>query len=77
MSDWGWKPYVPVAARWRKADSAAVKAKKGGATLSPDAASRGAIARTFWGKAWCENLERYSDFSIACRADEPICATDR
>src|SRR5271169_5552488 len=20
------------------------------------------IARTFWGKAWCENLERYSDF---------------
>ena len=22
----------------------------------------GTIARTFWGKAWCENLERYSDF---------------
>jgi uncharacterized Zn finger protein len=22
-----------------------------------------AIARTFWGKAWCDNLERYSDFS--------------
>ncbi len=21
------------------------------------------IANTFWGKAWCENLERYSDFS--------------
>jgi uncharacterized Zn finger protein len=21
------------------------------------------IARTFWGKAWCENLERYSDYS--------------
>jgi uncharacterized Zn finger protein len=21
------------------------------------------IARTFWGKAWCENLERYSDFA--------------
>jgi uncharacterized Zn finger protein len=21
------------------------------------------IARTFWGKAWCDNLERYSDFS--------------
>jgi uncharacterized Zn finger protein len=22
-----------------------------------------AIAKTFWGKAWCENLERYSDFA--------------
>ena len=20
------------------------------------------IAKTFWGKAWCDNLERYSDF---------------
>lgn len=25
--------------------------------------SRGAIARTFWGKGWCDNLERYSDFA--------------
>ncbi len=63
MSDWGWKPYVPVAARRKKAESAAAKAKTRGATLSPVAASRGAIARTFWGRAWCENLERYSDFS--------------
>ena len=29
----------------------------------PVAAGRGAIARTFWGKAWCDNLERYSDYS--------------
>jgi uncharacterized Zn finger protein len=21
------------------------------------------VARTFWGEAWCENLERYSDFA--------------
>jgi uncharacterized Zn finger protein len=63
MSYWGWKPYVPVAARRKKAEAAAAKAKTGGATLSPVAASRGAIARTFWGRAWCENLERYSDFS--------------
>ena len=26
------------------------------------AAYRGAIAKTFWGKAWCTNLEQYSDF---------------
>jgi uncharacterized Zn finger protein len=31
--------------------------------LSPVAASRGAIAKSFWGKAWCRNLERYSDYS--------------
>ena len=31
--------------------------------LSPVAASRGAIAKSFWGKAWCQNLERYSDYS--------------
>lgn len=63
MSYWGWKPYVPAAERRRKAESAAARAKKGGATLSPIAPSRGAIARTFWGKAWCDNLERYSDYA--------------
>jgi len=26
-------------------------------------ASRGAIAKSFWGKSWCENLERYSDYA--------------
>jgi uncharacterized Zn finger protein len=34
-----------------------------GQMLSPVAASRGAIAKSFWGKAWCQNLERYSDYS--------------
>lgn len=63
MSYGGWKPYVPVAARRKKAASAAAGAKKAGRALSPIAPSRGAIARTFWGKAWCDNLERYSDFS--------------
>jgi len=59
----GWKPYVSVAARRRKAAGIAARLRKKGQTLSPVAASRGSIARTFWGKAWCENLERYSDFS--------------
>jgi uncharacterized Zn finger protein len=34
-----------------------------GQMLSPVAATRGAIAKSFWGKAWCQNLERYSDYS--------------
>ncbi len=58
----GWKPYVSVAERRKKAERAAARAGKSGQALSPVTAGRGAIARTFWGKAWCDNLERYSDF---------------
>lgn len=60
---YGWKPYVPVAARRKKAEQAAAKARKSGADLAPVAAYRGAIAKTFWGKAWCQNLEGYSDYA--------------
>ncbi len=63
MSYFGWKPYVPVAERRRKAEKAAAKARKAGAELLPVAPSRGAIANTFWGKAWSDNLERYSDYA--------------
>jgi uncharacterized Zn finger protein len=63
MSFYGWKPYVSAAERRKKAAKATARAKKKGANLSPVAASRGAIAKTFWGKAWCDNLERYSDFA--------------
>jgi uncharacterized Zn finger protein len=63
MSFYSWRPYVSVAARRAKAEKAAAKARKAGAELSPVAASRGAIAKTFWGKAWCDNLERYSDYA--------------
>jgi uncharacterized Zn finger protein len=58
-----WKPYVPVAARRAKAERSAAKLLQKGQTLSPVTASRGAIAKSFWGKAWCANLERYSDYS--------------
>ena len=67
MAYWGWTPYVPVAVRRKKAEKAAAKAAakaiKGGAELTPIAPYRGAVAKTFWGKAWCDNLERYSDYS--------------
>ena len=58
-----WKPYVPAAARRHTVQRTVAKMRKEGQTLSPVTASRGAIARSFWGKAWCRNLERYSDFS--------------
>jgi uncharacterized Zn finger protein len=58
-----WKPYIPVAKRRKRAARAAALSKAAGRTLTPVTAGRGLIAKTFWGKAWCQNLERYSDFS--------------
>jgi uncharacterized Zn finger protein len=60
---WGWRPYVPVAQRRAKAERHAKKLAKNGRTLQPVKIQGRAIATTFWGKAWCENLERYSDFA--------------
>jgi uncharacterized Zn finger protein len=39
------------------------KLKKNGHPVSPVVIDGRTIARTFWGKAWCENLEGYSDYS--------------
>ena len=58
-----WKPYVPAAKRRQRAARAAALSKAAGKTLTPVTAGRGQIAKTFWGKAWCQNLERYSDYS--------------
>jgi len=61
--DWGWKPYVSVAERRRRAARAMEKRRKQGHPVSPVVIEGRAIARTFWGKAWCENLEQYSDYA--------------
>src|SRR6202789_852669 len=58
-----WKPYIPAAARRQAAERTVAKMVRKGQALSPVTASRGAIAKSFWGKAWCQNLERYSDYS--------------
>lgn len=63
MSYYSWKPYVSVAQRRKNAEKLAAKAKKAGADFSPIEPCRGAIAKTFWGKAWCKNLEDYSDYA--------------
>lgn len=59
---WGYKAYVPVAARRAQAEKAAQKATKAGHSWSPVKVQGRSIAKTFWGKAWCDNLEAYSDF---------------
>lgn len=60
--DGGWAPYVSVAQKRRNAQAHAAKLKKKGHVVSPVLIEGRAIATTFWGKAWCDNLERYSDF---------------
>ncbi len=62
-NDWGFRPYVPVAQRQRDAAREMQKLKKQGRDVSPVRIEGRTIAKTFWGKAWCENLERYSDYS--------------
>ena len=60
----GWKPYVPVAARRQQAARRLAQLmKKSGGEASPVVIDGRKIAKTFWGEAWCENLERYSDFA--------------
>lgn len=59
-----WRPYVPVAQRQANAAKyASTLAKKEKRVLSPIRLNSRKIADTFWGKAWCDNLEAYSDFA--------------
>jgi len=60
--DWGFAPYVPVAARQAEAKKQLQKLKKSGREASPVEIAGRKIAATFWGCAWCDNLERYSDY---------------
>jgi uncharacterized Zn finger protein len=63
MAYWGFRPYVSVAQRRMTAIREMEKRKKKGQTVSPVVIDGRKIVTTFWGQAWCENLERYSDFS--------------
>src|ERR1035437_5998594 len=63
MDFYGWRPYVSVAKRRQKAAKAMAKFKKKGHPVSPVVVEGRTIVKTFWGKAWCENLEQYSDFA--------------
>ena len=62
MGFYGWKPYVSAAQRRRQAAGEMAKLKKKGHPVSPVVVVGRTIVKTFWGKAWCDNLERYSDF---------------
>ena len=63
----GWrydyKPYVSAAKRRAQAAREVAKRVKNGQTVAPVVIEGRKIVSTFWGKAWCTNLESYSDFA--------------
>jgi uncharacterized Zn finger protein len=62
MSWYRFAPYVSVADRKLQAAKKVKKLKKDGYACEPIVIEGRLIARSFWGKAWCKNLESYSDY---------------
>jgi uncharacterized Zn finger protein len=63
MSYYGWKPYVPVAKRRAKAEREMKRLAKQGQPIEPVRIAGRSIAHSFWGQAWCEHLEGFSDYA--------------
>ena len=57
-----WKPYVPVAQRRANALRRMNKLRGKGKDIQPVQIKGRTIARSFWGKGWCDHLESFSDF---------------
>ena len=74
-SYYGWRPYVPVAERRRSAARKVAKMQKAGRRISPVEIAGRKIALTFWGDAWCKNLEAYSDYANRLPRGGPTRAT--
>ena len=60
---YGWSPYVPVAARRAKAAKMMDKLRKQGVDIQPVVVEGRTIAKSFWGKAWCDHLDSFGDYS--------------
>jgi len=60
---YGWRPYVPVAARRARAMKEMEKLRKKGLEVRPVEIQGRKIARTFWGDSWCDHLESFSDYA--------------
>ncbi|WP_165068784.1 hypothetical protein [Desulfovibrio sp. ZJ200] len=55
--------YVSVQEKRKKAEKMLARLHAKGMQPQPVGAFTGALAKTFWGKSWCFNLERYADFA--------------
>ncbi len=63
MGYWGYPRYVSVAEKRAKAARKLKQLKKKNPDIKPILLEGRAIARTWWGKSWNLNLERYADYS--------------
>jgi len=59
----GWRPYVSVAERRRRAAKELASLRKKGMDVQPVEIDGRKIAKTFWGAAWCDHLESFSDYA--------------
>lgn len=57
-----WAPYVSVAERRRRAKRKMEALRKRGVDIQPIEIQGRTIAKTFWGQAWCQHLESFSDY---------------
>jgi len=60
---YGWRPYVPVSKRRAQARNKMDSLRKKGVDIQPVTIEGRKIAKTFWGEAWCDHLESYSDYA--------------
>ena len=61
----------------RRASETTKREKKKGNALSPVIISGRQITTTWWGKAWCENLEQYADLPAAWSAGSDMSVPGR
>jgi uncharacterized Zn finger protein len=62
MRSWGFERKPSVHERRQRAARTGQRLAKSGEKLSPVVIDGRTIASSFWGKAWCENLESYRDY---------------
>lgn len=62
MSYWGFPKYVTVAEKKAKAEKKLAQLRKKMPGIMPVIIEGKALARTWWGKSWNRNLERYADY---------------
>jgi len=63
MGFWNYAPYVSVSEKKAKAAKKLAQLKKKNPGIQPVCIDGRTIARTWWGKSWNANLERYADYS--------------
>ena len=61
--DYGFPEYVPVAQKRAQNERKLKELSKRDPGIQPVILEGGSIARTWWGKSWNKNLERYADYS--------------